>query len=170
MGRAYLLGILALCLVFRGPAAAAFEQKTPEALEKEIGKEANARKRANLARDLLTKRLQLLHARIATGTMLEETSPELASYGAALGMFGAAVKEAAHTGTSKSAEQFLRDQIHELDNFKMNVSATERPYLERIVARAGALRGELLDGLMHPPGASKSSSQPEPQQQEQVSK
>jgi hypothetical protein len=52
----------------------------------------------------------------------------------------------------------------------MNVSATERPYLERIVARAGALRGELLDGLMHPPGASKSSSQPEPQQQEQVSK
>jgi hypothetical protein len=170
MGRAYLLAILALCLVFRGPAAAAGEPRTPEALEKEIQKETNARKRANLARDLLTQRLELLRKRIATGTMLEESSPELGSYEAALGMFGSAVKEAAHSGTSKSAEQFLRDQIHELDNFKMNVSVTERPYLERIVARAGALRGELLDSLMHPPGGAKSSSKEASQRQEPVPK
>ena len=163
MGRAYLLAIFALCLAFNGPAAAALEQKTPEALEKEIAKEGNARKRASLARDLLTQRLQLLHARIGTGDMLEESSPELAAYSAALGMFGRAVKEAAHTGTSKNAEQFLRDQVRELGNFKMNVSATERPYLDGIVAQAGALRGELLDGLMHP--------QPkQSQRQEQVSK
>ena len=164
MGRAYLLAILALCLAFRGPLAAAFEQKTPEALEKDIAKEGNARKRASMARDLLSQRLQLLRARIATGNMLEESSPEIAAYGAALGMFGDAVKEAAHAGTSKNAEQFLRDQIRDLDNFKMNVSATERPYLERIVARAGALRGELLDGLMHP------QPKQESQRQEQVSK
>ena len=164
MGRAYLLTIFALCLVLRGPAAAALEQKTPETLEKEIAKESNARRRANLARDLLTQRLQLLRARIATGNMLEESSPELATYDAALGMFGNAVKEAAHPGTSKSAEQFLRDQIHDLDNFKMNVSAAERPYLDRIVTRAGALRGELLDGLMHP------QPKQESQRQDQVSK
>jgi hypothetical protein len=165
MGRAYLLAFFALCLAFGGTAAVAGQQKTPEALEKEIQREANARKRADLARDLLKQRLELLRKRIATGIMLEESSPELGNYDAALGMFGSAVKAAAHTGTSKNAEQFLRDQIHDLEDFKMNVSVTEQPYLEEILARAGGLRGELLDSLMRPPGRGKSRPQEESQRQ-----
>ena len=158
MARTSLLAIVAIAFIFTttffdGRLTFAAEQKTPDALEKEIQKENNPRKRAGIAKDLVAQRLQLLRIRIATGTMLEESSPELTSYQSAIDTLGAAVKEASHTGTSKNVEQFLRDQIHQLESFKMNVSALERPYMERIIGQAGALRGEILDGLMRPKGS-----------------
>ena len=170
MARISMLAIAALVLICGLSVASAGESKTPEAIEQEIQKENNPRKRANLAKDLVSQRLQLLHARIATGTMLEESSPELSSYSQAIGALGSAVKEAAHTGTSKNVEQFLRDQIHDLDNFKMNVSALERPYIEKIIGQAGALRGEILDSLMQPKGGSKSGANQEASQREPLSK
>jgi hypothetical protein len=71
------------------------------------------------------------------------------------------VRTADHAGTSKTAEQHLRDQIHELDSVKMNVSAAERPYLDRIVARAGVLREEILYSLMHPSSGPKNKASAE---------
>jgi hypothetical protein len=142
------------------------EDKNSDALIRQIQKESNPRKQANLARQLIAKRLDQLHARIANGTMLQESSPQLTEYAQALEMLGSAVRAADHAGTTKSAEQLLRDQIHELDNLKMNVSSAERPFLVRIAGRAEAMREEFLHNLMHPPEESGREAQEKTENQQ----
>jgi hypothetical protein len=126
------------------------QAKQSEVLEQQYDKEANPRKRADIAKKLTAHRLSELRARVTTGDMLDPSTPELKSYEAAVDRLGDSVREASHTGTTKGAEQYLRDQMHALDNLKMNVSASERPYLERIVARVDSLREEMLNTLMYP--------------------
>jgi hypothetical protein len=133
-----------------GPSFAAAE-KTPEALEKQYEAERNPRKRAEIARELMNQRLEELRATIGTGTMLEESSLILEKYRAALERLGPAVREAAHTGTSKSTEVHLRNHIRELENLKISVSMMERPFLEKLLAPAIELREEVLYSIMHPP-------------------
>jgi hypothetical protein len=130
---------------------AAAEQKPPEALEKQYEAEKNPRKRAEIARELMNQRLEELRSRVSTGDMLEESSPPLEHYRAALERLGLAVREAAHTGTSKSTEVHLRNHIRELENLKISVSVMERPFLEKLLAPAIALREEVLYSIMHPP-------------------
>jgi hypothetical protein len=133
-----------------GPSFAAAE-KTPEALEKQYETERNPRKRAEIARELMNQRLEELRAAVGTGTMLEQSSPSLEKYRAALERLGPAVREAAHTGTSKRTEVHLRSHIRELENLKINVSTMERPFLEKLLAPAIELREEVLYSIMHPP-------------------
>jgi hypothetical protein len=143
-----LIGLCSICLAL--PAAWAAE-KSAALLEREYQKENNPRKQADIARKLVVQRLDQLRARIATGQMLEPSSPELAHYQAAVKMLGTAVRKAAHTGTSKNAEKELRDQTHELDNLKILVSAVERPLVDRLLTQVNSLREEFLYGLMLPP-------------------
>ena len=137
-------------MVVSGPSFAAAE-KTPEALEKQYEAERNPRERAEIARELMNQRLQELRATIGTGTMLEESSLPLEKYRGALERLGPAVREAAHTGTSKRTEVHLRSHIRELENLKINVSTMERPLLEKLLAPAIQLREEVLYSIMHPP-------------------
>jgi len=159
MMRAMVIATFGFCMAVGGLALQASDEKNPEAIEKQVQEESNPRKRANLVRDLLKLRLDRLHSRIATGNMLESSSPELANYQIALEWLGTAVQKADHIGTSKSAEQLLRDQIYDLNDYKMSLSAAERPYLERIIARAVKLRQQILYGLMHPPVESKNQKE-----------
>ncbi len=159
MTRAIVIAIIGFCLAVEVLSLRAAEDKNPEAIEKEYLKESNPRRQANLARDLMKLRLEELHARLEIGTMLEPDSPELANYQKAIEWLGAAVHKASHAGTSKSAEQLLRDQIYDLNEFKMNLSAAERPLLEPIISRAVKLREEILYSLMHPPEESKNEKE-----------
>jgi len=147
-GRVALTGfVLGLAMLVPSLAAVA---KTPEILEKQYDAEKNPRKRAEIARGLMTLRLEELRAAIGTGNLLEESSLALEHYRAALDRLGPAVREAAHTGTSKSSEVHLRNHIRELENMKVRVSAMERPFFEKLLAPAVALREELLYSIMHP--------------------
>ena len=142
------LGLCTLCLAL-APAWAA--EKNPAVLEQEYQKENNPRKQAEIARKLIPQRLEQLRVRIGAGTMLEKSSPELAHYQSAVEKLGSAVRLAAHTGTSKDAEKALRDQSHELEDLKIQVSAGERPLIDRLLTQVSDLREELLYGLMLPP-------------------
>ena len=90
--------------------------------------------------------------------MLEKSTPELGHYQAAIKLLGTAVKQAAHTGTSKEAEKALRDQSHELDDLKILVSAGERPLVEQLLKQASDLREDILYGLMLPPPEQEESA------------
>jgi len=152
MKRSVILISFVCWMVLSGPSFAAAE-KTPEALEKQYEAERNPRKRAEIARELMDQRLEELRATIGigTGTMLEESSLILEKYRAALERLGPAVREAAHTGTSKRTEVHLRSHIRELENMKISVSTMERPFLEKLLAPAIQLREEVLYSIMHPP-------------------
>jgi hypothetical protein len=141
--------------VWVGPSPACAAEKPPEVLEQEYQREKNPRKQADLARQLIVQRLELLRARIGTGMMLEESTPEVDRYQTAIEMLGRATKQAAHTGTSKNAEKALRDQSHELDNLKILVSQGERPLIDHLLAEVSELREELLYGIMLPPPESE---------------
>ena len=150
------IGFWIMCLPL-SPAWAA--EKSAKALERDYQQEDNPRKQADIARKLLTQRLEELRSRIGTGRMLEKSSPELADYQAAIRMLGTAVREAAHTATSKDAEKQLRDQSHELDDLKILVSAGERPLINRLLTKVSDLREEILYGLMLPPPEQEESAQ-----------
>jgi hypothetical protein len=144
----FALGFCTLCLAMI-PARAA--EKSPEALEQAFQKEDNPRKQADIARKLIPQRLERLRTRIATGMMLEASTPELAHYQSAIEMLGSAVRQASHTGTSKDAEKLLRDRSHELGDLDIRVSAVERPLIEQLLTKVSDLREEILYGLMLPP-------------------
>jgi erythromycin esterase-like protein len=143
--------VMLLCTICLAQSVAAAAKKTPAMLEQEYQTQNNPRKQADIARKLLALRLEELRARIDTGQMLEESTPELAHYQAAVKILGAAVRKAAHTGTSKNAEKELRDQSHELDNLKIMVSSKERPLVNRLLTQVSDLRDKILYGLMLPP-------------------
>jgi len=143
--------ILGVFAVWIAPSPACSAEKSAEVLEQEYQRENNPRKQAEIARKLMVQRLELLRTRIGTGTMLDESSPELGHYQSSIEMLSSAVREAAHTGTSKDAEQDLRDQSHELDNLRILVSAGERPLIDYLLTSVSDLREELLYGLMLPP-------------------
>ena len=147
--------LLLAALLFSMPrgrlAVAGPEDQNAEALQAAYEKESNPRKRSELAMELMIVRLERLRARIAIGTMLEQSSPELAKYHAACEQLASSVRQAAHNGTSKKAEKHLRDQIYDLDQLKMSVSAVERSQVDRLIARVVELREEVLYSLMHPP-------------------
>ena len=126
-------------------------EKSPEALEQEYDAQKNPRKRAEIARELMTQRLTQLREFISTGTMLDESSASIKNYQGALERLASAVRAAQHTGTFKSTETHLRTQLTGLENMKLAVSATERPLVEQVVSRVTALREEVLYILMHPP-------------------
>jgi hypothetical protein len=126
-------------------------EKPPEVLEQEYQKQKNPRKRADIARDLMSQRLALLRKFIGTGTMLDESSAEISNYQSALDLLAAAVREAQHNGTSKDSETFLRSQMNGLEDLKLAVSAVERPLIDGLLANVTALREEILYGIMHPP-------------------
>lgn len=146
---AALVAILSLTLV-GGPAVVCLAQKNAAALEQSYSKEKNPRKQADTARKLIALRMEQLRARVGTGVMLDDSTPELRDYAAALEMLAAAVRQASHKGTSKNAEKMLRDQSNELSNLEKAVSAAERPLVERLHSQATALREEILYGLMLP--------------------
>jgi len=159
MMRTLRMFLVAFWMASWGLAPAAGEEKTSAALEQEYQKETNPRKQADLARKLIVRRLEELRARIGTGLMLEESSPELARYQSAVELLGSAVRAASHTGTSKNAEKLLRDQMHELEGVRMNVSASERPLIAGILAKVVGLREQVLYVLMYPPEASEKEAQ-----------
>jgi hypothetical protein len=123
------------------------EGKTPEALEQQYQKEKNPRKQAEIARKLLVLRLEALRARIGTGVMLEESSPELDHYQSGVEMLARAVREAAHTKTSKEAEKALFGQENDLGNLRRMVSTAEHPLIDSLLEKVSALKEELLYGL-----------------------
>jgi hypothetical protein len=125
-------------------------EKSPEVLEQDYQREKNPRKQAEIARKLMSQRLELLRGRIGTGVMLEKISPELGHYESATKMLGSAVRLAAHNGTSKDAEKDLRDQANVLESLQIAVSAAERPLIERLLRQVSDLREEILYGLMLP--------------------
>jgi hypothetical protein len=143
--------VIGLCMLCSLQSLAWAARKTPEMLEQDYQKQDNPRKQADIARKLLALRLDELRARIDTGQVLEPSTPELAHYQAAVQMLGAAVRKAAHTGTSKNAEKDLRDQSHELDSLKIVVSSKERPLVIRLSTQVNKLRDKILYGLMLPP-------------------
>jgi hypothetical protein len=128
-------------------------RKDPAVLEQAYELEPNPRKRADLARDLMDQRLETLGSFLSSGTMLEERSPRLGNYLAALDRLETAVQEAAHTGTSKRAEIHLRRHLNRLENFKLTVSVLERSVLEELIARLEEVREEVLYSIMFPPEA-----------------
>jgi len=67
-----------------------------------------------------------------------------------LDLLESAVSKAANPGVFKNAEQHLRRQIHDLENLKMNVSALERPDLEKVQTRLVSLRQKFLYSIMNP--------------------
>jgi len=158
-----IIAVAVLCMTAPGLAASGPQLSKNELFEQQYAKESNPRKRADLAKKIAKQRLEELRTRIANGIMLEQASPELQKYQEIIEGLGDSVREAAHNGTTKSAEKFLRDQIHTLDDLKMNLSSSERPFLEKIIERTDALREEMLDALMRP-------RQPKNEEQESASK
>ena len=159
MRRTLKMVLVAFWMASWGLAPASGEEKTSAALEQEYQKETNPRKQSDIARKLIPRRLEELRERIGTGLMLEESSPELAQYRSAVELLGSAVREASHTGTSKNAEKLLRDQMHELEGVRMNVSAGERPFITGILTKVVGLREQVLYVLMHPKQASEKEAQ-----------
>ena len=142
--------VLVLHLALGVSRSALAGEKSPEVLEQEYQDQKNPRKRADIAKELMTQRLAQLRAFVGTGTMLDESSPQIANYQSAFDRLASAVREAQHNGTSKNAETFLRTQMNGLENVKLAVSATERPLVEKLLSNVTALREEVLYSIMHP--------------------
>lgn len=131
-------------------AAHAAEPQSVEQLETAFAQQKDLRKRAQLALQILDLRFEALRAFIATGTMIEENSPLIPQYDAALTRLDEAVSAAAHAGTSKRVEVGLRRHMKDLEQVRMNVSATERPLIEQLAARVEKVREAVLYGIMAP--------------------
>jgi hypothetical protein len=95
-------------------------------------------------------RLEQLRSALESGTLLQESTPELRNYLDALDRLGSAVREARHANTSKQSEMHLRSHLRELGNLKMDVSMAEREILDQVIKQVSDLREELLYGILVP--------------------
>jgi len=150
MPRKFAIVGLALWMGVAGLARASAAEKTPEQIEQRYDQEKNARKRAELARDLMDVRREQLRSALESGTLLQESTPELRNYLDALDRLGSAVREARHANTSKQSEMHLRSHLRELGNLKMDVSMAEREILDQVIKQVSDLREELLYGILVP--------------------
>ena len=118
-------------------------------IQAEYARESNLKKRAKLAMQLVQERIKQLSAAYST-EVSGSPNEQIATCLAALDLLESAVSKAANPGVFKNAEQHLRRQIHDLENLKMNVSALERPDLEKVQTRLVSLRQKFLYSIMNP--------------------
>ena len=129
--------------------AAVEEDQTAALLEQRYSRELNLRRRAGIAIELTKHRLDQLRAAYETVDP-EQQEKAVEVFLGALERLGMAVAAASHGGTSKNAEMHLRRQQRDLENLKINVSYFERPAIEKVIARAAAIREQILYSIMNP--------------------
>ena len=121
---------------------------SPALLEQTYEREANPKKRVEIAMDLMDMRLKLLGSAFQDG---QGQQPQAAQdYLKAVGLLEKAVSEASHTGTSKKAEVHMRRHIREMEMLRISVSFYEREALEEVLSRIMNLREEILYSIMNP--------------------
>ena len=154
MSREFAIASLALWMGLAGSAPVAAKDKTPEQMEQQYDQEKSAKKRAEVARNLMNARLEQLRSALESDTLLQESGPELRNYLAAVGRLGSAVREAHHAGTSKQSEMHLRSHLRELGNIKMDISMSEQEILDPAIKQVSELREGILYGILMPQGES----------------
>jgi len=132
-----------------GVEAAVEEDPTAALLEQRYDRESNPRKQADIALELLKRRLDQLRAAYET-VEPEQQKAAVEAFRGALERLGTAVTAASHAGTSKKAETYLRRQERDLGSLKINVSYLERPAIEKVMERAAAIRERILYSIMNP--------------------
>ncbi len=150
MPREFAIVGLALWMGLAGFAPAAVAEKTPEQIEQQYDQEKSAKKRVELARNLMNARLERLRSALKSGSLLQESTPELRNYAGALDRLASAVRAANHASTSKQSEMHLRSHLRELENLKMDVSLAEREILDPVIKQETDLREEILYGILMP--------------------
>jgi hypothetical protein len=150
MPREFAIVGLALWIGLAGLAWASAAEKTPQQIEQQYDQEKSPRKRAQLARDLMNVRLNQLRSALESGSLLQESTPELRNYLNALDRLASAVREARHANTSKQSEMHLRKQLRDLEDERMDVSVSEREILDRAIKQVSDLREEILYSLLVP--------------------
>jgi hypothetical protein len=133
-----------------GGIAAAEEDPTTALLEQRYDRESNPRKQADIALELLRRRLDQLRDAYET-VEPEQQKAAVEAFLDVLERLETAVTAASNAGTSKKAETFLRRQERDLGSLKTNVSYLERPAIEKVMERAAAIRERILYSLMNPP-------------------
>ena len=122
--------------------------ETPVLLEQLYEREANPKKRADIAMDLMDMRLKLLGSAFKDGQGQQQQVVQ--DYLKAVGLLEKAVSGASHTGTSKKAEVHLRRHIREMEMLQISVSFYEREALDEVLSRITNLREEILYSIMNP--------------------
>jgi hypothetical protein len=133
-----------------GVQAAVEEDPTAALLEQRYDRESNPRKQADIALELMKRRLDQLRAAYET-VEPEQQKAAVEAFLGALERLGTAVTAASHAGISKKAETYLRRQERDLGSLKTNVSYLERPAIQKVMERAAVIRERILYSIMNPP-------------------